>query len=38
MRIDTDTGSFRYVRGNSNFAGGWNNREHLKYDYYVNVF
>lgn len=38
MRIDTDTGSFRYVRGNSNFAGGWNNRENLKYDYYVNVF
>jgi len=38
MRIDTDTGSFRYVRGNSDFAGGWNNREKLKYDYYVNVF
>ena len=38
MRIDTDTGSFRYGRGNSDFAGGWSNREKLKYDYYVNVF
>jgi len=38
MRLDTDTGSFRYVRGISDFPGGWINREQLKYDYYVNVF
>ena len=38
MRLDTDTGSFRYARGASNFAGGWDKREQLKYDYYVNVF
>jgi len=38
MRLDTDTGSFRYARGSSNFTGGWADREHLKYDYYVNVF
>ena len=38
LRIDTDTGSFRYVRGNSDFAEGWNDREKLKYDYYINVF
>ncbi|MCX6704545.1 MAG: hypothetical protein NTZ07_03840 [Candidatus Woesebacteria bacterium] len=38
MRLDTDTGSFRYVRGISDFPGGWTNREQLKYDYYINVF
>jgi hypothetical protein len=38
MRLDTDTGSFRYARGNANFPGGWTGREQLKYDYYVNVF
>ena len=38
MRLDTDTGSFRYSRGNSDFAKGWTGREQLKYDYYVNAF
>lgn len=38
MRLDTDSGSFRYTRGESKFAGSWNNREKLKYDYYTNVF
>jgi hypothetical protein len=38
MRLDTDTGSFRYARGSSQFTGNWTNRESLKYDYYVNVF
>ena len=38
MKEDTDTGSFRYSRGDSNFPGGWANREHLKYDYFSNVF
>ena len=38
MRVDTATGSFRYVRGESNFPGSWTNRENLKYDYFNNVF
>lgn len=38
MRQDTDTGTFRYAKGNVDFPGSWNNREHLKYDYYNNVF
>lgn len=38
MREDTDTGSFRYIRGNSNFPGNWTNRANLKYDYYSSVF
>lgn len=38
MREDTDAGSFRYARGNSNFPDNWTNRENLKYDYYGNVF
>lgn len=33
-----ETGAFRYVRGNSDFPGNWNNRARLKYDYYNNVF
>jgi len=31
-------GSFRYVKGESNFTGNWADREVLKYDYYHNVF
>jgi len=38
MREDTDTGSFRYVKGASNFPGNWTNRENLAYDYFHNVF
>ena len=38
MQEDTDTGSFRYVRGNSNFTNGWAGREHFKYDYFIDVF
>ena len=38
MRGDTEAGSFRYVRGKSNFPGNWNSRENLKYDYYHNLF
>ena len=38
MQEDTDTGSFRYVRGDSNFTSSWSNREHFQYDYFVNVF
>jgi len=38
MQEDTDTGSFRYMRGDSNFTNGWAGREDFKYDYFVNVF
>lgn len=38
MKEDTDTGSFRYSRGDKNFTGSWTNRENLTYDYYSNVF
>lgn len=38
MKEDTDTGSFRYTRGDSDFPGSWTNREKLKYDYFNNVF
>ncbi len=38
LRVDTRTASFRYCRGDSNFPGGWNSRENLKYDYFYNVF
>lgn len=38
MKADTNTGSFRYARGDSNFPGNWNNRTNLKYDYFNNIF
>lgn len=38
MRLETDTGSFRYAKGNSNFPGSWSNRENLTYDYFNNIF
>lgn len=38
MRIDSENGSFRYVKGDSNFPANWNNRAKLKYDYFSNVF
>ena len=38
MQEDTDTGSFRYVRGTSDFASSWVNREKFNYDYFINVF
>jgi|SRR6266404_995194 len=38
MKEDTDTGSFRYSKGEKDFPGRWNERENLKYDYYDNVF
>ena len=38
MREDTDTGSFRYSRGDSNFTDSWTKREQLNYDYFNNVF
>lgn len=38
MRGDSDMGSFRYARGDSNFPGNWTSREKLKYDYFSNIF
>jgi hypothetical protein len=38
MQEDTETGSFRYVRGDADFSGNWTNRENFKYDYFINVF
>ena len=37
-RIATDTGSFRYIKGDSDFPGNWNNRVNLKYDYFSKIF
>lgn len=38
MREDPDEGSFRYIKGESNFSGNWIKREDLSYAYYHNVF
>lgn len=38
MKEDTDTGSFRYSRGDSSFPSNWTNRDKLRYDYFNNVF
>lgn len=38
MRQDSETGTFRYVKGESNFSHNWGNRERLKYNYFHQVF
>ena len=38
MKGDTDTGSFRYARGRSNFPETWKKRQNLDYDYFHQVF
>ena len=38
MKQDSELGSFRYVKGESNFSDNWNKREHLKYNYFHQVF
>lgn len=38
MKGDMTTGSFRYVRGESNFPDSWSRRDQLGYDYFYNVF
>lgn len=38
MMEDTNSGSFRYAKGDSDFPGNWKKRESLKYDYFHNVF
>lgn len=37
MREETETGSFRYAKGDSNFLAKWANREQLNYDYFHNL-
>lgn len=34
MKEDTNSGSFRYTKGASNFPFNWNNRANLRYDYF----
>jgi hypothetical protein len=38
LKEDPDEGSFRYIKGESNFSNNWTNRDNLNYDYYHNVF
>ena len=38
MKGDTDTGSFRYARGRSNFPETWKKRQNLDYDYFHQIF
>ena len=38
MREDTETSSFRYAKGDSNFSNNWKNREKLKYDYFYKLY
>lgn len=38
MREDSLSGSFRYVKGDSDFPSNWKDREDLKYAYYNDVF
>ena len=38
MRVDTNTGAFRYTKDKSNFRANWSNRTNLKYEYFDDVF
>lgn len=38
MKVEADSGSFRYVKGEADFADNWSKRGRLKYDYFHNVF
>lgn len=38
MKEDTNTNSFRYKRGSSDFPSNWEKRQRLDYDYYHNLF
>lgn len=38
MKEDLESGSFRYVKGGSDFPSNWAKRENLKYDYFHEVF
>lgn len=38
MKVDSDSNSFRYIKGDKNFPNSWKSRDKLKYDYFGNVF
>lgn len=38
MKEDLNAGTYRYIKGGSNFYENWSNRENLKYDYFNRVF
>ncbi len=38
MKGDTNTGSYRYVRGKSSFSDNWKRRQNLEYDYFSQIF
>ena len=38
MKEDTNSGSFRYAKGASNFPLNWDSRTNLKYDYFHDIF
>lgn len=38
MMMNTETNSFRYAKGGSDFGRAWKNRENLKYDYFHKLF
>lgn len=38
MKVDSNTGTFRYTKGDKDFSGNWKNRKTLSYDYFHNIF
>jgi len=38
MKEDLNAGTYRYIKGDSNFHSNWNNQEGLNYDYFNQVF
>ena len=38
MKEDTESGSVRYVKGDTDFSAFWTKRENLNYDYFNKVF
>ena len=38
MKEDPEDGSFRYIKGSTNFSNNWVSRENLDYDYFHNIF
>lgn len=38
MKQDSDTGSFRYVKGDAGFPENWEKRNNFRYDYFYKVF
>lgn len=38
LKQDVESGSFRYIKGGTDFPGNWSRRDTLLYDYYDRVF